>query len=406
VNKAAVTLLMVMLVLLTIGVVMLFSVSAPQAKDRYGDARYLLKRQLVWLVLGGVGCATAAGMPYPKLRGMCVPALAVLVLLLLAVWVPHLGVKVSGARRWLGVGGLRFQPSEFAKLALIIWLAHWLTKEKRRINRFGRGFVVPMAVTGVVLVLIIAEPDFGSTALLGCVALSMMFIAGARLLYLVPTVLSAAVAFCLLIRHSPVRMQRFLAYLDLEKYKQGAGYQVWQAILAFGSGGLNGLGLGNSRQKMFYLPEAHTDFIFPILGEELGLIGTLTVLLLFAVLVVCGVIISLRSSDLFGRYLGFGVTLMIAFQALINIGVVTAWLPTKGLPLPFISFGGSNLMMNMMAVGVLLSIFRHSASEGPADEQEFFARRASMCTDTLCQGVPAVNVYPDSVGHEVEGAKV
>ena len=404
-NKAAVTLLMVMLVLLTIGVVMLFSVSAPQAKDRYGDARYLLKRQLVWLVLGGVGCVTAASMPYPKLRGVCVPALAVLVLLLVAVLVPHLGVKVSGARRWLGVGGLRFQPSEFAKLALIIWLAHWLTKEKRRLNRFGRGFAVPMAVTGVVLVLILAEPDFGSTALLGCVALAMMFVAGARLLYLVPTVLGAAVAFCLLIRHSPVRMQRFLAFLDLEKYKQGAGYQVWQAVLAFGSGGLNGLGLGNSRQKMFYLPEAHTDFIFPILGEELGLIGTLAVLLLFAVLVVCGVVISLRSADLFGRYLGFGITLMIALQALINIGVVTAWLPTKGLPLPFISFGGSNLMMNMVAVGVLLSIFRHGASEGPAEEQEFFARRATMCPDTLCRGGP-VNVYPDRVGDETEGAKV
>jgi cell division protein FtsW len=403
-NKVAVTLLVVMLVLLTIGVVMLFSVSALQAKDRYGDAHYLLKRQLVWLMLGGVGCVMAAAMPYPKLRGVCLPALVVLTLLLLAVLVPHIGVKVSGARRWLGVGGLRFQPSEFAKLALIVWLAHWLTREKRRLNQFGRGFAIPMTVTGVVLVLILAEPDFGSTALLGCVAMAMMFVAGARLLYLVPTALSAVMAFSLLIWHNPVRMQRFLAFLDLEKHKQGAGYQVWQAVLAFGSGGVNGLGLGNSRQKMFYLPEAHTDFIFPIVGEELGLIGTLAVLLLFAVLVVCGVIISLRSADMFGQSLGLGVTLMITLQALINIGVVTAWLPTKGLPLPFISFGGSNLMMNMVAVGILLSIFRHGTAEGPAEEQEFFARRTTTCPDLAVVG--SVNGYPERVGGNTKGDKV
>jgi cell division protein FtsW len=177
--------------------------------------------------------------------------------------------------------------------------------------------------------------------------------------------------------HNPVRMQRLLAFQNLDKYKQGPGYQVWQAILAFGSGGLNGLGLGNSRQKMFYLPEAHTDFIFPIVGEELGLVGTLAVLACFAALVACGVIISLRAPDLFGQYLGLGVVLLIALQALINIGVVTAWLPTKGLPLPFISFGGSNLMMNLVAVGVLLSIYRHGSVEPQGEEQEFFARRAA-----------------------------
>ena len=224
----------------------------------------------------------------------------------------------------------------------------------------------------------------------------MMFIAGARLLYLLPTMLCTATAFCMLVRHSPLRMQRLLAFLDLEKYKQGAGYQVWQAILAFGSGGLNGLGLGNSRQKMFYLPEAHTDFIFPIIGEELGLVGTLAVLLLFAALVICGVVISLRSADIFGQYLGLGITLMIALQALINIGVVTAWLPTKGLPLPFISFGGSNLMVNMIAVGVLLSIFRHSPAGGSIEEQEFFARRAATELDVLCRDNKSTSVHTES----------
>ena len=377
-NKIAITLLLATLVLLTVGVVMLFSTSALQARDRYGDPYYLLKRQLAWMVFGGVGCAAAASIPYQKLRGISVPPLVISAVLLVIVLVPHIGIKVGGARRWLGAGGMRFQPSEFAKLALVIWLAHWLAKEKRRIDQFNRGFAVPMGVAGVFLLLVLAEPDFGSTALLASVAFAMMFVAGVRLRYLAPTVLSGLAGFAALVIHNPVRAARLMAFMDLDKYKKGPGYQVWQAILAFGSGGINGLGLGNSRQKMFYLPEAHTDFIFPIIGEELGLIGTLAVLGCFAVLVACGVCISLKASDLYGQYLGLGISLLIAMQALINIGVVTAWLPTKGLPLPFISFGGSNLMMNMIAVGVLLSIFRHGVAVSPGEEQEFFAQREQV----------------------------
>ena len=374
-NKAAITLLVVTLVLVTIGVVMLFSTSALQARDRYGDSNYLLKRQLVWIAIRGTLCSVAAATPYPKLRAVCLPALAVSATLLLLVLIPHIGIKVGGARRWLGISGVRFQPSEFAKLGLIVWLAHYLAKEKRRIDQPVRGFLVPMGVTTIMLVLVLAEPDFGSTALLGAVALALMFVAGVRPRYLFPTILTGVVGFAVLVAHNPVRMRRLLAFTDLEKYKAGPGYQVWQAMLAFGSGGVNGLGLGNSRQKMFYLPEAHTDFIFPILGEELGLIGALSVLALFAALVACGIVISLRTPDLYGQYLGLGVTLLIALQALINIGVVTAWLPTKGLPLPFISFGGSNVMMNLTGVGLLLSIYRHGAAESQSADQEFFARR-------------------------------
>ena len=374
-NKTAITLLVVTLLLVTIGVVMLFSTSALQARDRYGDSNYLLKRQLVWMLAGGVLCAMVAAVPYPKLRAWCLPALAVSAMLLVLVLVTHVGIAAKGARRWLGVGSIRVQPSEFAKLTLIVFLAHYLAKEKRRIDQFKRGFIVPMAVVGLTCLLALAEPDFGTTALMASVALAMMFIAGVRLRYLVPTVLSGLVAFAVLVMHSPVRMKRMLAFTDLEKYKADHGYQVWQAMLAFGSGGINGLGLGNSRQKMFYLPEAHTDFIFPIVGEELGLIGTLGVLLLFAVLVACGVIISMRTSDLFGQYLGLGITLLIALQALINVGVVTAWLPTKGLALPFLSYGGSNVVMNLVAVGILLSLYRHGATEARSEEQEFFAQR-------------------------------
>ncbi len=376
-NKVAVAMLVAMLMLLTVGVVMLFSTSAVYARERYGDAHYLLKRQVAWLIVGGVGCVMIASVPYSKLRPAAAGLLVISALLAAAVLIPGIGVKVGGARRWLSAGALRFQPSEFVKLAMVLWLAHWLAKEKRRLDRFDRGFLIPMAVVGVLLVLVLVEPDFGSTALLGSVAFTMMFVAGVRLRYLLPTLLTGATGFLALMIHNPERSQRLLAFLDLEKYKQGAGYQVWQAILAFGSGGMNGLGLGNSRQKMFYLPEAHTDFIFPILGEELGLIGTLGVLACFAVLVGCGLCVSLKAPDVFGQYLGLGVVLVIALQALINIGVVTAWLPTKGLPLPFISFGGSNLVMSMMGVGVLLSIFRHGMAESQSEEQEFFARRST-----------------------------
>ena len=375
-NKAAITLLIATLILVTVGVVMLFSVSALQARDKYGDSNYLLKRQLVWMTLGGVCCAVVAATPYPKLRAVAKPALIVAGALLVVVLIPHVGIKVSGARRWLGLGSvLRVQPSEFAKLALIIWLAHYLAKEKRWIERFRRGFLVPMAVVGGTCLVVLAEPDFGTSALLAAVAVAMMFMAGVRLRYLGPTILTGLIGFAVLIAHNPVRMRRMLAFTDLAKYKAGPGYQVWQAMLAFGSGGINGLGLGNSRQKMFYLPEAHTDFIFPIVGEELGLIGVLAVLACFVALVACGMIISLRAPDLFGQYLGFGITTMIGLQTLINVGVVTAWLPTKGLALPFISYGGSNVMMNLVAVGVLLSIYRHGAMETRTVEREFFEQR-------------------------------
>ncbi len=374
-HKAAITLLVVTLLLVTIGVVMLFSSSSLLARERYGDANYLLKRQLVWLLVGGVCCAGVVATPYPKLRVWAWPVLGLAALLLAAVLVPHIGIKVKGARRWLGFGPANVQPAEFAKLALVMFLAHYLAREKRRLEQFQRGFLLPVAVVGVVCVLVLAEPDFGTTALMGAVALAMMFVAGVRLRYLAPTVLSAAAGFAALVMHNPVRMRRMLAFTDLEKYKAGPGYQVWQAMLAFGSGGVNGLGLGNSRQKMFYLPEAHTDFIFPIVGEELGLVGTLGVLLLFAALVACGLVISLNTSDLFGQYLGLGTTLLLALQTLINVGVVTAWLPTKGLALPFLSYGGSNVVMSLVAVGILLSIYRHGAAEARTEEQEFFARR-------------------------------
>ena len=272
-NKVAITLLVATLMLITIGVVMLYSTSSPQMREKYGDQYYMLKRQAIWLVAGAVASAVLLATPYPKLRGWAPLVLGVCVVLLVLVLIPHVGIKVNGARRWLALGPIRFQPADFAKLGLVLWLTHYLAKEKRRQDQFVRGFAVPVALTGMTLVLVLAEPDFGTTALLAGVTFGLMYIAGVRLRYLGPTILGGLAAFIMLMIHNPVRLARLLAFLNLEKYKKGAGYQVWQAILAFGSGGINGLGLGNSRQKMFYLPEAHTDCIYPIIGEELGLIG-------------------------------------------------------------------------------------------------------------------------------------
>jgi cell division protein FtsW len=226
-----------------------------------------------------------------------------------------------------------------------------------------------MLATGLVALLIFVEPDFGTTALTGLVALTILFIAGSRWRYLLPTVAAGAGAFALAVMHNPVRMKRILAFLDPQGTSQGAGYQNWQSLLALGSGGLTGRGLGNSSAKFFYLPEARTDFILAIVGEELGLLGSLALLLALMVMVICGIRIALRARELYGSLLALGLTALIGFQALINIGVVTGALPNKGLPLPFISFGGSNLVMNLFAIGILVNIARHASPETSEDEQ-------------------------------------
>jgi cell division protein FtsW len=377
-NKAGLILLVVVLLLVAVGVVMLFSTSAIYARERYNDPHFLLKRQLVWSAIAGLVCVVAASTPYPRLRSVSFVMLIGAMLLLLLVFVPKIGLSIGGSRRWLDIFGQRVQPSEFAKYALVTWLAYWLAREKRRLDQFKRGFLIPMGVTGAVLALILVEPDYGCTALLGSVALGMMFVAGVRLRYLVPSVLLGGAGFGALIMRNPERFERLMAFMDLDKYKASEGYQVWQAMLAFGSGGIDGLGLGNGRQKMFYLPEAHTDFIFPIIGEELGLIGTSAILLAFVVIVAAGLYISAKAQDPFGQFLGLGITLLIALQAIINIGVVTAWLPTKGLALPFISYGGSSMVMNMVGVGILLSIYRYGTVESVGVETDVFARQSMV----------------------------
>jgi cell division protein FtsW len=346
-------------VLVGLGLVMLYSASMNMevGKSAVG-ANYLLS-QLVWLTFGVMGCVAAARIDYRRWKKLSPYFLVVSVILLALVFAPVIGFKIKGAHRWIGLPRLpRFQPSELARLSLILFLAAYGERFQRQMSGFRQGMVIPGCVIAVVLGLIFIEPDWGCTILLALVAGTVLIVAGVRLrfLFLAALALVAGLGLCLL--HNPMRLGRVMAFLHPEANKEGAGYQAHQAMIALGSGGWAGLGLGNSRQKLGFLPEQYTDFIFSIIGEELGLIATLGVVLLFFALVVCGVYIARRSCDTFGLLLGTGITFMIGLQACINMGVVTSLLPNKGIPLPFISYGGSNLLLTLIAIGLLLSISR------------------------------------------------
>jgi len=321
-------------------------------------ADYLLS-QLVWLIFGLIGCLVAARVDYRRWKTLSPYLLAASILLLLLVFAPVIGIGRKGAHRWIGLPGLpHFQPSELAKLSLILFLAAYGERFQRQMSGFRQGLVLPGCIIAAVLALIYIEPDRGCTILLALVAGTMLMVSGVRLTYLLPAIPLLVGALAYSFWHDPMRLRRIMAWIHPEASKEGAGYQAYQALIALGSGGWNGLGLGNGRQKLGFVPEDHTDFIFSIIGEELGLIATLGVVLLFIVMVMCGVYIARRSADTFGFLLGTGITFMIGLQTTINIGVVTSLLPNKGMPLPFISYGGSNLLLMLIAIGLLLSISR------------------------------------------------
>lgn len=366
--KVAITLFVFCIAaLLALGMVMLYSASMTQVGPRY------LMMQLIWCGLGLVACLAMASIDYAVLKKFAWPLLIFAVVLLLLVFVPHIGVSelqggkhvgVKGAKRWislelLGMRSVRFQSSELAKLAMIVFMAWYCDRFQRQMRDWKRGIVIPAAIILPVLLLIFVEPDRGATILMCAVISVMLLIAGVRWQYFfVPLILGvAALGFSIL--RDPMRMRRIFAWLYLEEHKNDVGYQAYQAMLALGSGGPTGLGLGDSRQKLGFIPEHHTDFILSIIGEELGLI-TLLVVMAFIIIVFVGAWISLRARDNFGVMLGCGITFLMGFQAFINIGVVTSTLPNKGLPLPFISYGGSNLLLMLTCTGILLSIARHA----------------------------------------------
>lgn len=341
--------------LLTLGMVMLYSASMVQV-----GARYLMV-QLVWCVLGLVMCVAAAALDYRLLKKVAWPLLVLAVVFLALVFVPHIGIRRNGASRWLGYNHTSFfQPSEFAKLALIIALAWYGERFQRHMPTWKRGVLIPGLLIAVVLGLIFREPDRGTTILLAGLGGILLLVAGVRWHFILPPVLLGLAGLAISIWHDPMRIKRIFGWLHLEEHKTGVGYQAYQAMLALGAGGWTGLGLGNGRQKLGFVPEHHTDFIFSIIGEELGLVTTLLVVGAFVVIVICGIRIARNAPDTFGLLLGTGISFLIGLQAFINIGVVTSALPNKGLPLPFISYGGSNLLIMLTSVGLLLSIARQA----------------------------------------------
>jgi cell division protein FtsW len=342
--------------IITIGVIMIFSASSATSQVNYSDPYYFLKRQTIWVLIGIIFMIIAFRADLEKLQKYSLLGIFVSVILLIMVIIPGIGIEVMGARRWLGIGPISFQPAEVAKYTMIFYLADMASRHKQNLMQPAKMFP-SLLILGIVIFLIEEEPDLGTSLVVGGIYLIMIYMAGVRKRYIF-TMVSVGVGFVIYrIFSEGYRMRRFAAFVDPWKDPLDTGYQIVQSLIAIGSGGILGLGVGQSRQKFFYLPEQHTDFIFAILGEELGLFGTLTVVLLFLGVVYRGFKIAINTKNVFFKLLAGGISFMFAFQFFINVGVVTAVLPTTGIPLPFISFGGTSLVFNMGAIGALLNIY-------------------------------------------------
>lgn len=371
VHRNSVFLLVIAVIsLIGLGLVMLSS-TAGYARESGGNAATLLQKQVVWLIIGATFCIAVSILDYRRWSQTWWLWFALAAVLLTLCYIPNIGHSVNGSARWLKIGGVSLQPSELGKLALVIAIAWWFSRPPpgkddpaaRPIEHsFLHGFVIPLAGAAVLIGLIACEVDMGTTALLGATTFILMFVAGVRWRYLAPVIILGGAALAFVLIHSPEHRGRLLAFLWPEAHPAD-WYQQEQGLIALGSGGLTGLGLGFGRQKMSFLPFAHTDFILPVVGEELGLISTLLVVLAFVVILLSGSVIALRARDRFGLLLGFGIVLLLAMQAAINIGVTTGVMPNKGMPLPFISYGGSNLVFCLVCIGILISIWRRGIGE-------------------------------------------
>lgn len=347
--------------LLSLGLVMLYSSSMGR-----NGATYPLM-QTLWCGLGLIAATVAVWVDYRHLRKVAWPLYALAILLLVLVLIPGIGKAAWGARRWFVIQGQSFQPSEVAKLAVIVLLAYYGERHQRHMPTWRRGLLIPGFLISLVLGLTFLEPDWGTTLLLASVSGVMLLVAGVRWLHLAPIGLAGVAAFMFALIHNPTRLNRILSWLNPEETKEKVGYQAWQAMLALGNGGVTGTGLGNGIQKHGYVPQHLNDFIFAMLGEELGLVCTMAVLVTFTLLFVCGVYIAWHAREPFGMLLATGLTFLIGLQAFVNIGVVTSALPNKGLPLPFISRGGTNLLFMLICVGLLLSVARHATRRQDAE---------------------------------------
>lgn len=352
----------IVLVLIAIGIVMIYSASAIYAYSNMNDSMYFLKRHLIYIAAGIAMMFAVMSVDMERLRSYAKPMMLLSIFLLLLVLIPHIGKEISGARRWFRAGLLNFQPSEFAKLAAIIYFADFASRKKNMLKSFVFGYVPAIVVLGITVGLVLLEPDLGTAVTISVIVMMMLFVSGVRTSHIATTVLASLPVLYFLLFSVPYRRKRIMVFLNPWADKKGTGFQIIQSFVALGSGGLFGVGLGQSRQKLFYLPASHTDFIFSIIGEELGFVGTASIVILFVLLTWQGMKIAFRAPDLFERLVSFGIISLIAFEAIFNIGVTAGALPTKGLPLPFISYGGSGLIFHLAAIGILLNISRRCES--------------------------------------------
>lgn len=352
------TLLAIVLILSGIGVVMVFSASVVSAQTQFGNGYYYLQRQLLFLALGLVVMVVTMNLPYQALERLAKPILGVSLLLLVLVLIPGLSTTAKGASRWLNLGVIRLQPSEIAKFAIVVYLSAYLSKHQHELHKFKIAWVPNLAIVGVFAALLMIQPDFGSTVICAGMMILMVWSAGARTFHVTAMLAVALALMVAAVFQKEYRWKRITAFMSPEADPQGVSYQINQALISFGSGDWTGQGLGGSTQKLLYLPDAHTDFIFAIIGEETGLIGAALVVLLFVLFIWRGLHIARNASMGFGALLAFGLTVMIGGQACVNLAVVMAMLPTKGLTLPFISYGGSSLLVLSCCAGVLLNISR------------------------------------------------
>ena len=344
------------LLLFGLGLVAIYSASSYIAAHRLGDSYFYLKRQAFFGLLGLSLLIMARYIPVSLYRKLVYPILFISLALLGVLFFPGVGKKVGGACRWLNLAGFSLQPSEVAKLSLAVYIAYSMSKKGADMSKFSKGLLPHVIIVGAFMVLILLQPDLGTTVILGCWLMILLFIGGLSLMQLIPMLLVALPLMLWLVWKADYRLKRWWAFINPWDDPQGLGFQIIHSFLAFGSGGIFGVGLGNSKQKLLYLPEPHTDFILSILAEELGLLGITVIITLFAVLIMRGIKVALRAQDLFSTYLALGIIILIGLQVLINMGVVVGLLPTKGLTLPLLSYGGSSLVVNFIGIGILLSI--------------------------------------------------
>lgn len=356
--------ILLMVVALTcFGVVMVYSASSVMAAKKFHDNFYFLKRQGMFALAGFGVMYFIMQLDYHVWKKMAVPVLLGCLVLLLIVLIPGLGGSAKGAARWIRLPGFSLQPSEFAKIALIMYMAYSLDKKQDKVKFFSSGFLPYMVVLAVLLLLLLKQPDLGAALTLGMVAMVMLFAAGTRPTYLISMVLLALPFLYFLVMNVDYRRRRVLAFLNPWEDPLGNGFQILQSWYAFGAGGIVGQGLGEGKQKLFYLPEAHTDFILSVVGEELGLVGVLVIAAMFFLLVWRTIRVAMNAEDPFGRFLAFGIAVLFGIEAFVNMGVVTGLFPTKGLALPFISYGGSSLLISLFAAGIVLNISSRMRSQ-------------------------------------------